>query len=101
MKDIFALKLFTRVARLGSFSAAARETGLSQSQASRIVADLETDVGARLLTRTTRAVVLTHAGTEFLARIEPILAALDEAEASVREGDQFRGVLRRTPPTSL
>jgi Bacterial regulatory helix-turn-helix protein, lysR family len=35
MKDIFALKLFTRVARLGSFSAAARETGLSQSQASR------------------------------------------------------------------
>jgi hypothetical protein len=36
MKDIFALKLYTRVARLGSFSAAARECGLSQSQASRI-----------------------------------------------------------------
>jgi hypothetical protein len=35
MKDIFALKLYTRVARLGSFSAA-RECGLSQSQASRI-----------------------------------------------------------------
>jgi DNA-binding transcriptional LysR family regulator len=101
MKDIFALKLFTRVARLGSFSAAARETGLSQSQASRIVADLETDLGARLLTRTTRAVVLTHAGTEFLARIEPILAALDEAEASVREGDQFRGILRMSTPTSF
>src|SRR3984957_3733843 len=101
MKDIFALKLFTRVARLGSFSAAARENGLSQSQASRIIADLETDLGARLLSRTTRAVVPTEAGAEFLGRIEPILAALDEAENSVREGDEFRGVLRMSTPTSF
>jgi DNA-binding transcriptional LysR family regulator len=101
MKDIFALKLFTRVARLGSFSAAARENGLSQSQASRAIAELESDLGARLLSRTTRAVVLTEAGADFLARIEPILAALDEAEASVREGDEFRGVLRMSTPTSF
>src|ERR1700722_10560827 len=101
MKDIFALKLFTRVARLGSFSAAARENGLSQSQASRAIAELESDLGARLLSRTTRAVVLTEAGAEFLARIEPILVALDEAEASVREGDEFRGVLRMSTPTSF
>jgi DNA-binding transcriptional LysR family regulator len=38
VKDIFALRLYTRVARLGSFWAAARECGLPQSQASRIVA---------------------------------------------------------------
>jgi DNA-binding transcriptional LysR family regulator len=101
MKDIFALKLFTRVARLGSFSAAARENGLSQSQASRVIADLETDFGARLLSRTTRAVVLTEAGAEFLARVEPILAALDEAENTVRDGDDFRGVLRMSTPTSF
>jgi DNA-binding transcriptional LysR family regulator len=101
MKDIFALKLFTRVARLGSFSAAARENGLSQSQASRIIADLEADLGARLLSRTTRAVVPTEAGAEFLARVEPILAALDEAENSVREGEEFRGVLRMSTPTSF
>src|ERR1700731_2660544 len=74
MKDIFALKLFTRVARLGSFSAAARENGLSQSQASRVIADLETELGARLLSRTTRAVVPTEAGAEFIARMEPFLA---------------------------
>jgi DNA-binding transcriptional LysR family regulator len=101
MKDILALKLFTRVARLGSFSAAARENGLSQSQASRVIADLETDLGARLLSRTTRAVVPTEAGAAFLARVEPILAALDEAENSVREGDEFRGVLRMSTPTSF
>jgi DNA-binding transcriptional LysR family regulator len=101
MKDIFALKLYTRVARLGSFSAAARECGLSQSQASRIIADLETDLGARLLSRTTRAVVPTEAGAEFLARMEPILAALDEAEHSVREGGELRGLLRMSMPTSF
>jgi DNA-binding transcriptional LysR family regulator len=101
MKDIFSLRLYTRVARLGSFSAAARECGLSQPQASRIVADLEAELGVRLLSRTTRAVVLTEAGGEFLARIEPILAALDEAEHSVREGGELRGLVRMSMPTSF
>jgi DNA-binding transcriptional LysR family regulator len=101
MKDISALKLYTRVARLGSFSAAARECGLSQSQASRIVAELEASLGARLLSRTTRAVVTTETGAEFLARMEPILAALEDAERSVREGGELRGLLRMSMPTSF
>lgn len=101
MKDIFSLRLYTRVARLGSFSAAARESGLSQSQASRIIADLEGELGVRLLSRTTRAVVPTEAGAEFLARIEPILTALEDAEHSVREGRELRGVLRMSMPTSF
>ncbi len=101
VKDIFALRLYTRVAHLGSFSAAARECGLSQSQASRIVADLEASLGARLLSRTTRAVVPTEAGTEFLARLEPILAALDEAEHSIREGGELRGLVRLSMPASV
>ena len=67
IKDNLTLRLYTRVARLGSFSAAARESGLSQSQVSRIVADLEAELGVRLLSRTTRAVVPTEAGGEFLA----------------------------------
>src|SRR6202035_5433922 len=98
MKDIFALKLYTRAARLGSFSQAARECVLSQSQASRIIADLESGLGARLLSRTTRAVVPTEAGAEFLAHMEPILAALDKAEHSVREGGELRGLLRMSIP---
>ena len=101
MKDIFALRLYTRVARLGSFSAAARECGLSQSQASRIVADLEADLGTRLLSRSTRAVVPTEAGAEFLVRIETILGALDEAEYSVRGGGDLRGLVRLSTPTSF
>lgn len=94
MKDFQTLRLFTRVARLGSFSAAARESGLAQSQASRMVAELETGLGALLLSRTTRAVVPTEAGQEYLARIEPILAALDDANNSVRETRELRGLLR-------
>ncbi len=101
MKDLSALRLYTRVARLGSFSAAARECGLSQPQASRVVADLEADLGVRLLSRTTRAVVPTEAGAAFLTRIEPLLVALEEAENDVREDGAFRGVLRMSMPTSF
>ncbi|SDG39874.1 LysR family transcriptional regulator [Paraburkholderia phenazinium] len=101
MKDILSLKLYTRVARLGSFSAAARECGLSQSQVSRIIAELESDLGARLLTRTTRAVMLTDAGAEFLSRLDPILIALEDAEQSVREGSELRGMLRMSMPGSV
>src|SRR3984957_12883029 len=101
VKDIFTLRLYTRVARLGSFSAAARECGLSQSRASRIIADLEADLGTRLLSRSTRAVVPTEAGGEFLARIESIMGALDEAEYSVRGGGDLRGLVRMSMPTSF
>ncbi len=101
MKDILTLKLYTRVARLGSFSAAAREFGLAQSQVSRMVAELEAGLDARLLSRTTRAVAPTEAGLEFLARIEPILAALEDAENSVRESGELSGVLRVGMPTTM
>jgi DNA-binding transcriptional LysR family regulator len=101
VKDILSLKLYTRVARLGSFSAAAREYGLSQSQVSRVIADLESDLGACLFTRTTRAVVMTDAGAEFLSRLDPILISLDEAEHSAREGGELRGMLRMSMPSSV
>lgn len=90
----FSLLLFVRVARTGSFSAAGRELGLSQPTASRIVATLERKVGAALLTRTTRAVTLTEAGADYLARAEAILTALDEADHAARGTGELRGILR-------
>lgn len=101
LKDILTFRLYTRVARLGSFSAAARESGLAQSQVSRMVAELEASLGVRLLSRTTRAVLPTEAGLEFLARMEPILAAIEDAENSVRETGELRGVLRVGMPSTL
>jgi DNA-binding transcriptional LysR family regulator len=101
MNDRFySLMLFARVARTGSFSSAGREMGISQPSASRIVAMLEKQVGAALLTRTTRAVTLTEAGTDYLARVEAILAALDEADHAARGTGELRGVLRIAMSTS-
>lgn len=101
VRDILTFKLYTRVARLGSFSAAAREVGLAQSQVSRMIAELEAGLGTRLLSRTTRAVVPTEAGAEFLRRMEPILAEIDDAENSVRESGELRGQLRIAMPSTM
>ena len=67
---------------------------MPQPTVSRMIATLERKIGAALFTRTTRAVSLTEAGADFLARIEPILGALDEAEYAVRGTGELRGVLR-------
>lgn len=91
---LLALRVFTQVARTGSFSKAARELALSQPSVSRIVARLEADVGAALMTRTTRGLRLTDAGADYLARIEPILDALEEADHAARGTGELRGVLR-------
>lgn len=91
---LFTLRLFVRVARKGSFSAAGREMHVPQPTVSRLIATLEKDLGTALLVRTTRAVTLTEAGIDFLARIEPVLAALDEAEQATRGAGALRGVLR-------
>ncbi len=97
----FSLQLFTRVARTGSFSAASRDMGISQPTASRIVASLEKQVGVALLTRTTRAVTVTEAGAEYLARAEEILSALDEADHAARGTGELRGILRIACSTSF
>ncbi len=91
---LLALRIFVRTARSGSFSRAGRELGLSQPSVSRILAQLEQEVGAALLIRTTRAVKLTDAGADYLARVEPLLSALDEADHAARGAGELRGVLR-------
>lgn len=102
MSDRFtALKLFSRVAHMGNFSSAGRELGLSQPSASRMIAALESDLGATLFVRTTRAVSLTDAGATYLMRVEPILAALDEADHEARGTGELRGVLRIGTPISF
>jgi DNA-binding transcriptional LysR family regulator len=96
-----ALKIFVRVARTASFSRAAKELGLSQPSASRLITALEREVGARLFIRNTRAVALTDAGADYLARIEPALAMLDEANESLRGKGALGGTLRIGIPASI
>jgi DNA-binding transcriptional LysR family regulator len=92
--QLAALRLFERVAATGSFSQAARESSLTQPTVSRIIASLEATLGATLFVRTTRAVTLTEAGTDYLSRINPVLEALDEADHAVRGDGALRGTLR-------
>jgi DNA-binding transcriptional LysR family regulator len=96
-----ALKLFTRVARVGSFTRAGRELGLSQPSASRVISMLEKEVGNSLLTRNTRGVRLTDAGSDYLARLEPILDALEEADHAARGTGELSGTLRLGLTSSL
>jgi DNA-binding transcriptional LysR family regulator len=98
---LLALRVFVRVARTGSFSAAARELDLSQPSVSRIIAALEQDVSGALVTRTTRAVTLTEVGVDYLARVDAILASLEEADHSVRGSQELRGSLRVAVPGSF
>src|ERR1700678_1128968 len=91
---LLALRAFVRTAHSGSLSRAGRELGLSQPSVSRILAQLENEVGAALLTRTTRRVTLTEAGADYLARIEPLLSGLEEADHAARGTGELRGALR-------
>jgi DNA-binding transcriptional LysR family regulator len=75
------LRTFVAVARLGSFSGAARELGYTQSAVSQHIGVLEADLGAALLTR--RPVEPTEAGARLLEHAEPILLRLDAARADV------------------
>jgi len=96
-----ALHLFVRVAHTASFSRASREFGMSQPSASRIIADLERRIGVALFTRTTRAVKLTEAGSDYLSRIEPLLVSLEAADHAVRGTGELRGLLRVALSSSL
>ncbi|MBL4635857.1 MAG: LysR family transcriptional regulator [Kofleriaceae bacterium] len=90
-----AMRVFTRVARLGSFTGAARELELSTTAVSRYVSQLEDHLKTRLLQRTTRKLSLTAPGTAYLDKCERLLADLEELEEDLQEGQRIpRGRLR-------
>ncbi|MGF6780944.1 LysR family transcriptional regulator [Paraburkholderia sp. GAS334] len=90
-----ALTAFASVARHGSFTRAAGESGVSPSALSQTIRALETQLNVRLFNRTTRRVALTEAGAQFLERVRPALAALEAAFDSLDEThDHPAGTLR-------
>lgn len=95
--DTQLLRTTLRVARTGSFAAAARETGVDPSSVSRQVAALEEQLGLRLFERTTRRLHVTEAGRIYLDRVGPTLDAMDEAADAARDVvSDPSGVLRVT-----
>ena len=82
--DIETLRIFAEVAHRGSFSEVARSRSTEPSSISRAVGVIEAELGERLFHRTTRKLSLTEAGALYLARIEPLVAQLEEAGAEAR-----------------
>jgi DNA-binding transcriptional LysR family regulator len=88
-----ALLAFAEAAMLGSFSAAARKLGKSQSTISGAIANLETDLGVILFDRSSRKPGLTEHGRLLLGRVQDILAAtdrLDRAALQLADGLESR-----------
>jgi DNA-binding transcriptional LysR family regulator len=81
------LVAFLTVARESSFTRAAAKLGVSQSTLSHTIRDLETRLGIRLLTRTTRSVSPTAAGERLLDTVGP---RLEEVEAELRSLGDLR-----------
>lgn len=102
MDRIDALRLFSAVAELESFTRAAERLGLTPGAASKQIAALEDRMQARLLERTTRSVRLTDAGQALLDRIEPWLAEYDAIENGLAaEQGAAAGVLRVAAPVDF
>lgn len=95
MDRIQGFKLFIRVVDLGSFSKAAAEMGMSQSSATKQVAQLETRLGSRLLHRSTHGVTPTEIGLLFYEKCKLIAYHIDEADsAAALMQSQVKGSLR-------
>jgi DNA-binding transcriptional LysR family regulator len=82
--EIQHLRTFIEVVRQGSFAGAAKRLGLASSQVTRAVAAVETELGARLLHRTTRKVAPTEAGDAYFKRVIDVLEQLDAASDDIR-----------------
>jgi DNA-binding transcriptional LysR family regulator len=102
VQDLNNLYFFAKVVDFGSYTAAAKALGLQTSKLSRRVAALETELGVRLINRTTRRLSLTEAGKTFHRHC---LALLDEAQAAKDAMSQIlaspQGLVRISCPTGL
>ena len=88
------MEVFIRAVEQGGFSPAARALRMTPSAVSKLVARLERRLGARLINRSTRKLLLTAEGQAFLERAHRVLADLDEAERAVTAGAVPRGLVR-------
>ena len=102
VQDLNNLYFFAKVVDFGSYTAAAKALGLQTSKLSRRIATLETELGIRLINRTTRRLSLTEAGKTFHRHC---VALLDEAQAAKDAMSQIlaspQGLVRISCPTGL
>lgn len=102
MNILTLMETFSAVVETGSFTAAAEKLGLSKSFVSKQVSTLESDLGTRLLYRTTRKLSLSDEGGQFYNHCKIIITEAENARSEVmdRQGAP-RGKIRITMPQSL
>jgi len=101
-KDLNNLYFFARVVDFGSYTAAAEALGLQTSKLSRRVSALESELGVRLLNRTTRKLSLTEAGQTFHRHCVALIAEAEAAKDAINQTlASPRGVVRVSCPTGL
>lgn len=102
MDQLRAMRVYAKVVDEGSFAKAADRLDLAPAVVTRLVADLETHLGVRLLNRTTRSLALTQAGERYLERVQRILADIEDAETVANlETAEPRGVVRVLSPPAF
>ncbi|HLL24222.1 MAG TPA: LysR substrate-binding domain-containing protein [Kofleriaceae bacterium] len=101
--ELAAAEVFLQVVKANGFTPAAKALGKSTSSLSRTLAELERQLGAQLLARTTRRLHLTEAGALYATHAEALLAAQRAARDAVAEltGGVPRGHLRVSMPVSV
>src|SRR5258706_2812210 len=80
MDRLASMETFIRVVETGSFSDAARQLRVGQPAVSKTVAQLETYLGVKLLTRSTRGLTPTEAGLGYFERAKRAIEEAHEAE---------------------
>jgi DNA-binding transcriptional LysR family regulator len=101
--ELTAAEVFLQVVRTRGFTSAARSLGRSTSALSRIVSELERQLGAQLLARTTRRMSVTEAGAVYASHAEGLLAAQRAGRDAITEltGGVPRGHLRVSVPVAV
>lgn len=102
MELLQAMKVFSAVAKLGSFTNAAEVLRVGRPHVTRYIQELEATLGVRLFQQTTRSVKLTTEGEQFYSRTAEILAGIEEATTMFAlAGKTLRGRIRIDVPAAL
>lgn len=102
LRDLNDLAVFAAVAEHGGFAAAGRALGIPKSRLSRRMAQLEDELGVRLVQRSTRQFVVTELGRQFLAHCQAMLAEARAAEETIAtQRAEPRGIVRISAPVEV
>lgn len=97
-----AMRGFVRVVETGSFSAAARDLGMTQPAVSKQIAWLEARLGSRLVERSTRKLAFTGEALQYYEKALAVLDAVEDAERGIRRGrSEISGTLRAGCPVGF